>query len=632
MTDITLTSVASGYNLSVINDNFDEIESIINTEVLHTTGGNNIMSQQLDMNSNAIINLRSPSLSTEPVRLQELQDAVLGIIDDAVGDRFLAFGTISLAIAADLEVGRKIAVYGYASTGDMPISHYVVVAVSTGTNDGVFYHNMDNGNQLKLIHNGIIDVRCGGDITGEFGALASKVLQAIKNNTEISAATCFINNATTLTATTPINATGLSSKAVTIMGASVKHINNSMIKVEHTGVGIDCTGSRNIKFSNISLQCSDVIIGTPTVGKTPKQGILLARTNPGASIDAGYHVFDNVIIDGHCSVASLYNYAAEVLDFRSTFITNRYVGNVAALYVTNDNNGAAASSFVTIATGAQSNSTLNFNGGQIWYQGSGGNGKAVLLRGASNMRWRDTFLQCAGGHSVVYIDGDQQCNDITFDGIREEEAPTNSIYYRGTVTGLSVSNYQSRAPASSGYFLFGDTSSILYNPVIRGITSTNANNGILMRDVHFPDIFFVGQVAVAAGSTCERGRISGTPLLITTAEACSLHELSTAQTCNLYQTLTGSVADTATTDINLPNHYPGKCLFAYMIQSNANSGHMSVGFFRTNAAGGAGNTLTLFGQSENNVAVTVPAVNTLRITNNTGGAAAFYVRISVVAG
>lgn len=57
MTDISLTPITSGYNLSKVNDNFDKIEEAINNDVLNLSGGNNVMLQDLDMNSNALLNL-----------------------------------------------------------------------------------------------------------------------------------------------------------------------------------------------------------------------------------------------------------------------------------------------------------------------------------------------------------------------------------------------------------------------------------------------------------------------------------------------------------------------------------------------------------------------------------------------
>jgi hypothetical protein len=57
MTDIVLDPIASGYNLSKINENFDVVEGAINNDVVHNTGGNNVMHQDLDMNGNDLLNV-----------------------------------------------------------------------------------------------------------------------------------------------------------------------------------------------------------------------------------------------------------------------------------------------------------------------------------------------------------------------------------------------------------------------------------------------------------------------------------------------------------------------------------------------------------------------------------------------
>lgn len=59
MTDIVLTPITSGYNLSKINANFGEIENVINSDVLHVRGGNNTMYQDLDMNNFALLNVKT---------------------------------------------------------------------------------------------------------------------------------------------------------------------------------------------------------------------------------------------------------------------------------------------------------------------------------------------------------------------------------------------------------------------------------------------------------------------------------------------------------------------------------------------------------------------------------------------
>lgn len=59
MTDIVLSPITSGYNLSKINANFAKIANAINSDVLHVRGGNNTMFQDLDMNDNALLNVRT---------------------------------------------------------------------------------------------------------------------------------------------------------------------------------------------------------------------------------------------------------------------------------------------------------------------------------------------------------------------------------------------------------------------------------------------------------------------------------------------------------------------------------------------------------------------------------------------
>lgn len=59
MTDITLSPITSGYNLSKLNANFEVIEEAINNDVLNLSGGNNTMLQDLDMNDYALLNVKT---------------------------------------------------------------------------------------------------------------------------------------------------------------------------------------------------------------------------------------------------------------------------------------------------------------------------------------------------------------------------------------------------------------------------------------------------------------------------------------------------------------------------------------------------------------------------------------------
>ena len=73
MTDITLKTINSGYNLNKINDNFVTLEDNINNTSIQSTGGNNVMSQDFDMNSKRMINLPAPVSGSEPIRLSDAE-------------------------------------------------------------------------------------------------------------------------------------------------------------------------------------------------------------------------------------------------------------------------------------------------------------------------------------------------------------------------------------------------------------------------------------------------------------------------------------------------------------------------------------------------------------------------------
>lgn len=72
MGDISLKTVASGYNLSNINDNFQTLEDTVNNGLLNLSGGNNTMGQQIDMNSFKIINLADAQYDKDAVNLSQV--------------------------------------------------------------------------------------------------------------------------------------------------------------------------------------------------------------------------------------------------------------------------------------------------------------------------------------------------------------------------------------------------------------------------------------------------------------------------------------------------------------------------------------------------------------------------------
>ena len=79
MSDIELDAIRSGYNLSKINSNFEKVGDVINDDVLHRSGGNNTMSQELDMDSNKIINTPRPVESNEVANKKYVDDTLSGV-------------------------------------------------------------------------------------------------------------------------------------------------------------------------------------------------------------------------------------------------------------------------------------------------------------------------------------------------------------------------------------------------------------------------------------------------------------------------------------------------------------------------------------------------------------------------
>lgn len=61
MTDVVLVPITAGHNLSAINNNFTKVQNSINNDVLNLAGGNNTMSQDIDLNGHSLLN---PSTDT----------------------------------------------------------------------------------------------------------------------------------------------------------------------------------------------------------------------------------------------------------------------------------------------------------------------------------------------------------------------------------------------------------------------------------------------------------------------------------------------------------------------------------------------------------------------------------------
>ncbi len=125
MSKVELSTVASGYALSVINENFQAIEDELNNNVLYRdnpAGEPNSMDNNLDMNSFQIINLPAPATLNSPARIQDVQDAIAGETSAALIS-FSPTGTIAATTAqgAIAEVSSDLADTNNVANGDAQV-------------------------------------------------------------------------------------------------------------------------------------------------------------------------------------------------------------------------------------------------------------------------------------------------------------------------------------------------------------------------------------------------------------------------------------------------------------------------------------------------------------------------------
>lgn len=196
------TNVGSGFGLTQINENFDDISDAIENTLSRDGAGPNSMGADLDMDSNQILNIGGLSLvndidlnnnrilnvgsgivPTDGVNLGQVQSEALTVAQDILGSTTTSVTELTIYSVAqmkllDLTLGAVVATAGYTSSGDGGGAKYKIVAGGTGTDDGGLYHNLANGNQAEQILGDNLNVKT-------FGALGNGITS---DNTAFTAA------------------------------------------------------------------------------------------------------------------------------------------------------------------------------------------------------------------------------------------------------------------------------------------------------------------------------------------------------------------------------------------------------------------------------------------------------------
>jgi len=248
----------------------------------------------------------------------------------------------------------------------------------------------------------------------DFGSATSK---AAKSIIDVGGKIVFTKNQT---CTTPIDLT-YSYRGIILegRGGSQADYNAGItITFKHTGVGFDCTGARFLIFRDLKIATDATTY--PTVG------ILLARIGVAAG-SSDRHTFYNVVCDYGCkfSKAALYNYASEEMTtYSCSWRNTASTANACAVVITCSNVLSAASSFVTISTGVQSNSLFLIYGGEAVSVSTFGSSHVYYLEGAGEFHI-DGGLVFASGNassSLFYVDSRSQAGlyNATICNIRDE--------------------------------------------------------------------------------------------------------------------------------------------------------------------------------------------------------------------
>ena len=185
--------------------------------------------------------------------------------------------------------------------------------------------------------------------------------------------------------------------------------------IGHAGHGFDLSGSTELVFNNVSA--------TSAPGMVPKTLFFMARNTAGSG--AGIHRFNNVRTASNCTFSNVfYSYGSEENIYSNCEIYNSQGGSTCFNHTTT-NTSAYSSTFMSIASGNQSNSVHRHVGGSYVNLGNSGSVNEVVfqLEGCANFTFRDGMWDCPNGLAYVRVVGvgvGRASVFLTFDSIRGE--------------------------------------------------------------------------------------------------------------------------------------------------------------------------------------------------------------------
>lgn len=209
--------------------------------------------------------------------------------------------------------------------------------------------------------------------------------------------------------------------------------------LDHSSIGIDCTGNQNITIIDPFLTTP---VSPPPIN-IPQVFILLARNNTKNS------VIQRVLrpkFVGYASVAQIYDYGSEGLVCDSAYFNNYGIAGNCCLAITAQNY-ANVQSLVPglIMSGSTSMTCCSMSGGQFIMSNPTATSDCIHLEGSADMWFRDNFVYNPGGRSIFYADSSFAATTFVptvrtlIDGLKVDSsgAPGNVFYFAPAAVPIS---------------------------------------------------------------------------------------------------------------------------------------------------------------------------------------------------
>ncbi len=261
---------------------------------------------------------------------------------------------------------------------------------------------------------------------------------------------------------------------------------SAMIIPRHGGHVFDLAGAYDTIWQNINV--------SPDQGSGVLTGWFLSRNTVKSS--AGRHTFSNCRAYGAFVNSVIYAYGSEENEYLNCRFFNTSSSATACIALTANNASNLSSSFISIATGTQSNLAHHIHGGSFHANSTGG--RCFYVDVANQVLIEDVWLAGFGGVGatdagpLIFIDTTNGASSyLAFERILGENAapglPSYGIQFSGgTAACVMVSIRDFRAPTRSG--MLNTDSNITLDRLLIEQISESASLGISVGNLLDPNI------------------------------------------------------------------------------------------------------------------------------------------------